>query len=120
MSNTIRDEVVGAELMATRGLAGSLGLLFETLGELDAVRREQLEYWLQDYRRLGGALLRGEAVFNPVGLTFEHCYRRSEHIADGISRAATAITGETERAEELLFALWKPFFRILRQDHPPR
>ena len=120
MNQLIRDEVVGAELMATRGLAGSLGLLFETLGELDAVRREQLDYLLQDYRRLGESLLRGEAVFNPVGLAFEHWYRRSEHLADGISRAATAITGETERAEDMLFALWKPFFRVLRQDHQHR
>lgn len=113
-SRLAREESVGAEILATRDLVAHFGILWDTVDQLGNLAGRQARHFALDYaatlseltRPAGGA---GTAVGN-------HLDRRLTHIAEGFGEALEVMSRQSEKACGAAFALWSPFFSVVRQD----
>ncbi len=115
-SRLIREEMVGAEILATRELIENLGIVWETLDELNDVIVRQVQHLARDQAKSVRDFLAdpGPAQFSAVALA--HCQRRLEHIAEGVSEASSLMVRSSDHASDILFGLWKPFFAVINRD----
>lgn len=115
-SRLVREEMVGAELLAAREVVENLGIVWETLEALNDLCVRQLTYLASDH---GESLRRLVADPRPEHLPMlaaSHCQRRLEHLAEGVSEASRLVVKGSDDAATILFSLWKPFFAVIDRD----
>lgn len=123
-SRTLRDEVVGAEILATKEITETIGILWEVAERLNAIRAEQARLLFDDYAATFDEFTNAftDAPSNPPGLrsysnmAANHWQRRVEHMADGARSVANLVTKETNLLEDVIFGMWKPFFAVVHRD----
>lgn len=115
-SRLIREEMVGAEILATRELIENLGLVWETLDEMNDVIVRQVRHLAQDHANSAREFFADPGLAQFSAVTLSHCQRRLEHIAEGVSEASHLVVRGGDNATDILFGLWKPFFAVINRD----
>ncbi len=111
-----REEMVGAEILATKELIENLGILWETLDEMNDVCVRQLRHLGQDHADSARQFFSDPSLAQIPAVATSHFQRRLEHIAEGVSEASRLLVKGTDNAAEILFGLWKPFFAVINLD----
>jgi len=119
-SRMMRDEAVGAEILASKEITEKIGILWEVAERLNAIGTEQARQLWDDYATTWNELTSTTAQHNYSDLVMNHWLRRLEHIADGTRSVANLLTKETNLLEDVVFGLWKPFFAVLNRDWSSR
>jgi hemerythrin-like domain-containing protein len=101
--NTNTDNLVQAEFIGSREVAGVTGLatlLFEQLG---SVQRRQFELFVEDHQT---SMRRLTETFNPLSVWMDHVSRRALHITSGLEQTVEIATELSERAGHLHRRTW--------------
>ncbi|MFB3106726.1 MAG: hypothetical protein ACE1ZA_17635 [Pseudomonadales bacterium] len=109
----VSEEVVGAEILATKEVIENIGIFLDTLERLDNIRVEQVRWFFEDFATTYKRFAQSQDF--PYVVT-DHCQRRLEHVADGFQQVSQAVTREISIFEQILFSLWKPFFAVVERD----
>jgi hypothetical protein len=115
-SRLIGEEMVGAEILATRELIEYLGVTWETLDEMNDVFLRQLRHLAQDHADSAREFLADPGLAQFSAVVLSHCQRRIEHISEGVSQASHLVVRGGDNVTEVLFGLWKPFFAVINRD----
>jgi hypothetical protein len=120
-SRMVRDEVVGAEILATKEITEKIGILWEVAERLNAIGTEQARLLVDDYvttfKTFADAPLSNTgALHNYTDVVMNHWLRRLEHVADGARSVSNLVTNETHLLEDVVFGMWKPFFAVVNRD----
>ncbi|MFU8816651.1 MAG: hypothetical protein ACNA7W_14980 [Pseudomonadales bacterium] len=110
------EEAMGAELLASRELVAQLGILWDTAERFGDLYARQLRYCVADHASTWSALLGGAARGDAPAIIGEHVERRVIHLAEGVQQSAQLLSGQSAKASQTLYNLWKPFLAVLRQD----
>ena len=110
------EEVVGAELLATRDLVAHLGIAWETLEGFGTLYARQARLLADDYADTWKALTREGGAGNVPEVIGAHLQRRVEHVTAGVNESIELLSSQTERACDALIRLWAPFTAVVRQD----
>ena len=115
-SRLVREEAVGAELLATREFIEQWGVLLETFARLNDLVVRQLRYLAEDHY----ATLRRAATepgqHNCRDIAYAHAERRIRHLAEGAADLSTLAATGLRRFGDAAFGLWRPFAAVLRRD----
>lgn len=115
-SRLVREEAVGAELLATREFIEQWGVLLETFDGLNDLAVRQLRYLAEDHY----ATLRRAATepgqHNCRDIAYAHAERRIRHLAEGAADFSTLAATGLRRFGDAAFGLWRPFAAVLRRD----
>ena len=115
-SRLVSEEMVGAELLATRELVENFGILWETLEAMNDICVRQLTYLATDHGESLKALFTNPRLEHLPALAASHCQRRLEHLSEGVSEASRLVVKGSDDAASILFSLWKPFFAVIDRD----
>ena len=115
-SRLVSEEMVGAELLATRELVENFGILWETLEAMNDICVRQLTYLATDHGESLKALFANPRLERLPALAASHCQRRLEHLSEGVSEASRLVVKGSDDAASILFSLWKPFFAVIDRD----
>jgi hypothetical protein len=111
-SRLLGQELLGAELLASRELAEGAGSFWDALERGGAIHQHQIQLFVNDYAQFADELIRSR---NPAAVptaVLEHFGRRLEHLSAG-----WAETGELLREEfNPIQRAWDGFFHVIRQD----
>jgi hypothetical protein len=110
------EEVVGAELLATRDLVAHLSILWETAEQMGDLYARQFRYWVDDNAETLSALVSGAVLRDGGTVLGNHLERRITHLGEGMTQSAELLISQSAKASETLFTLWKPFLAVLRAD----
>ncbi len=106
----IGEELLGAELLASRELAQGAGSILEALERGGAIQQRQLSYLFRDY-----ATYVDDVVSNPLQwprAAGALARRRASHIGEGLQDTVTLLREELAP----LSRAWRGFFEVLQQD----
>jgi hypothetical protein len=115
-SRLVGEEMVGAELLATRELVENLGIVWETLEAMNDLCVRQLSYLAADHGESWRMLVANPRLEQLPALAASHCQRRLEHLAQGVSEVSRLVVKSSDDAATILFSLWKPFFAVIDSD----
>ena len=115
-SRTMRDEVVGAEIMATKEVTERIGMIWELVEGLNDISREQLRLLFDDYTTTVQDFTNAPGIHNYSDLVMNHWLRRLEHVADGARSVSNLVSKEANVFEDVVFGMWKPFFAVVNRD----
>jgi hypothetical protein len=112
------EEVVGAELLASRHLVAQLGLLWETTEQLGDLYARQIRYWVDDHTVTWTELIAAPSSDSKdgSGVVGRHLERRIAHLGEGLTESAHLLARQSAQASRSLFDLWRPFMSVLRAD----
>jgi DNA-binding ferritin-like protein len=119
-SRMMRDEVVGAEILATKEVTEAVGILWEVAERLNTIGGEQMRYLFDDYAATYEEFIKTPGLHNYADVVMNHWLRRMDHIADGTRSVANLVTRETNLLEDVIFGMWKPFVAVLNRDWSSR
>jgi len=119
-SRMMRDELVGAEILATKELTEKIGILWEVAERLNAIGTEQARQFVDDYATTFREFSNAPGLHNYSDMLMNHWLRRLDHIADGTRAVANLVTKETNLLEDVVFGMWKPFLAVLNRDWTSR
>ena len=108
-SRLIGEELLGAELLASRELAESAGSLWETLERGGQIQQQQLNLLCKDY------LQYVEELANPFAVpqaTARLLQRRVTHVGDGWQAFGNLLQEEFTP----ITRAWRSFFDVVKQD----
>lgn len=115
-SRLVREEAVGAELLAGRELATQVGIALELADSLQALARRQADLLADDYRETFAALLdpaNRDRTGNVIG---DHAGRRCRHLLDGWSEGLGVLAAGLAASNQAALRLWAPFAAVVRDD----
>lgn len=115
-SHLAQEEVVGAELLASRELVAGLGLAWETATQLGDIYARQARYLVEDNVATLTSLLDGSARGRGLEVIGRHLERRMGHVAEGVDQGIDLLSRHNESAWTALQTLWAPFLAVVRQD----
>lgn len=115
----LRDELVGAEILAGRELVENIGILADTADALNRVCQRQLRLLAEDHMATWRQLAGVRAPQQGARVALDHLQRRVEHVAEGVSEAAEILTRENDSVASVMFDLWRPFFGMLGGSRAP-
>lgn len=115
-SRLIADEMVGAEILATKEITEAIGILWELGERLNAIGTEQARMFVDDYVTTCKEFNSAPGLHNYSDLIMNHWQRRLEHVADGARSVADLVTSETNVFEDVVFGMWKPFMAVVNRD----
>ncbi len=104
------EELLGAELVASRELAQGAGSLLETLERGSVIHQRQLSYFIQDY-----AGYVDEVIANPLQwpqAAGSLAVRRATHLGEGLREGAELLREELAPIRDA----WAGFFKVLQRD----
>jgi hypothetical protein len=110
-STLLGEELVGAELLASRELAEGAGSIWETLERGGKIQQQQLNLLCQDYTQY----LRDLASADPLALpraTGQLLERRLTHVSEGWQEFGGLLQDEFGP----IGRAWRNFFQVVRQD----
>lgn len=119
-SRLIADEMVGAEILATKEITEAVGILWEVAERLNAIGTEQARMLVDDYITTCKEFSETPGLHNYADLVMNHWQRRLEHVADGARSVADLVTNETNVFEDVFFGMWKPFMAVVNRDWSSR
>jgi hypothetical protein len=119
-SRMMRDEVVGAEILATKEITERIGILWEVAERLNGIGREQARLLFEDYvatcREFTKGVGNAPRSLNYPDIVLSHWLRRLEHVTDGARSVSDLVSKETNLVEDVVFGMWKPFFAVVSRD----
>jgi len=115
-SRLMGEEMMGAEILATRELIENLGIVWESLETMNDICVRQLNHLATDHATSIRELFAHPGLEQLPGVVAAHCQRRIEHIAEGVSEVSQLVVKSSDNAANVLFSLWKPFFGVINLD----
>jgi hypothetical protein len=116
LAGSVEEEVVGAEILATRDLVANVGIVWETLEQFADIHARQARYLVEDHLQTWHGLLDGSSRETPHDVVGEHVERRVRHLAEGLEQGVQVMAHQTERTFDMLTRIWSPFLAVVRQD----
>jgi hypothetical protein len=104
------EELLGAELVASRELAQGAGSLLDALERGGLIHQRQLNYLLEDYAGYVDDVMRNPLLWPKAAGVL--AVRRATHLGEGFRDGATLLREELAPLAEA----WGGFFRVLRRD----
>jgi hypothetical protein len=108
-AQTLREELLGAEIVAGKELTEAAGGLFEGMERSAEIWRQQLVWLFDDYVEFWRDAARQPGRPEPLLALME---RRSAHIATGV----TDLGATLERECAPLARMWDDFMGVVRRD----
>ncbi len=106
---TLGQELLGAELLASRQLTETGGTLWNGLEHLAQIQRQQLTWAVEDHVRFWGEVLNGASpVVAGRGLLEQRC--------NHLSRGWQDLLGTAAAGRDALAQPWHSFFDVVRED----
>lgn len=115
-SRQVRDEAMGAELLATREIVEQFGILFESVDRLNDLAVRQTGHLVRDYAATLRQAVTEPGLHNCRDLVLGHWQRRIGHLVEGGDEFAALVRSETAKFGDALFGLWGPFAATLARD----
>lgn len=115
-SRLVRDETVGAELLAGREVVAQVGIAFELAESLQALAMRQSGLLASDFRTTF------EALFDPANrgregaVLAEHVERRCRHLLDGWNEGWGLVASGLAASGRSAAGLWTPFAAVVQRD----
>jgi hypothetical protein len=119
-SNTLREEAVAAEFIATEETIENVGSILSTLSDLHDIQRRQVRMFLDDQRTSLRALTQVRSPADLARVSLEHWARRVSHVGEGIGAAVGVLANENRTLTNTLVEMWSPFVALLRRDWADR
>jgi len=115
-ANTMREEAVAAEFIATEEAIENASSLLATLSDLRDVHAEQIRLFVRDQRETLTVASRARSPFDLLQLGLEHWERRATHVASGLTRTVEIVARESRTLSNSVVELWLPFAKLVRGD----
>lgn len=116
LAESLEQEAVGAELLASRDVLAGVGILWETAEQLSDLYVNQTRHLVSDHLTTWQALAdrrREEGWQDVVG---RHVERRVRHLAEGMEQGVNVLGRQSLHACDAVKRLWGPFFAVVRRD----
>ena len=110
------DDVVTAEYLATGGVLEWVTGWVEDGMEGVSIAADQWRYLFEDGFESASALSRADSIDAFTAIPGEHARRRLEHLREGVDRSFTLAERGWQRSLEPLRSVWRPFFKMVRDD----
>ncbi len=119
-SRLVGEEVVGAEILLTKELTETIGIVWETAERASAIGAEQIRHLVEDHLATAREFSETPGLHNFLDLTVNHLSRRITHVSEGARAVADLVAEESRHLEDAVLSLWKPFLAVLNRDWEPR
>jgi hypothetical protein len=115
-ANTIRDEAVAAEYIATEETLENVGTVMDAFMRLNEIQRKFWETFFADQRQTFEAITGSRSPGDFLRASIDHCSRRAEHDADAFRQTFNVLTSGARSVGNTFNELWKPFGELVRRD----
>lgn len=119
-SKLVGEEVVGAEILLTKELTETIGILWDSAERAGAIGAQQVRHCVEDYLATAREFSETPGLHNFLDLTTNHLARRITHVSEGARAVADLVAEGTGRLEEAVVGVWKPFLAVLNRDWESR
>jgi len=113
---TVEDEFVAAELLATNNTIEGVGLLFDSAIRLGEIGRQQFKYCIDDGRKTFKNLRSANTGDEYVDALSLHMGRRVDHLAMGLESTWRMVGDEWNEISSSVDTSWKMFSRMVNTD----
>ena len=112
-SERLVEDAAGIEFAAAVDVTESVGTSMEFATSVLELLQEQASYAQQDYEEAIRALSAGTTI---TQVTRDHVRRRIAHQSEGWARYSQALFHEHTKLMNLTYAIWQPFFGVVKHD----
>ena len=113
---TLREEALAAEFIATEETIENMGSFLNALSQLGDIQKQQFRVFFEDQRDTIKALSELRSPTDLLGIGIEHWSRRATHVADGLQQSVTVLVNEGRAFTNTLVEMWNPFIALVRRD----
>jgi hypothetical protein len=111
-----RDEIVAAELLASRETVAELGILWETVDRLGRLQTRLAGQCVADHLTTLSNIGRATSATGAVAVLADHVDRRVRHLLTGLDQTVTVLSDQSQKTADAAVQVWAPFLAVLRRD----
>ncbi len=113
---TVEDEIVAAEILATNNTVEGIGIVFESVILLRDVGTQQIMFLIDDGRETLEKLQTAETSEERIVTLFNHLGRCVNHVSSGFESVCRMVGNELDEISGTVDNSWSFFSRLLSAD----